>query len=142
MSDETPQPVKMVVHEGATPRHIQIHVGPTQAGVDYVDDDGNILYTVVHDRGTIDAIAERKGLEVERVAEGKPEPDLTAAAIARTHAEATGEPIPPEGEVEVEPEPEVTVEQLKAEAKELEIKGRSKMGKDELIAAIAKAKAE
>lgn len=136
--------VKLVVHEGATPRHVQIHVGPHQVAVDYIDSEGNVAYTTVTDRNSVDVIAEREGIEtVERHSEGSPERDLAGEAVARTRAEALGEPVPPEDDAPVtEPEAEeVTVKELQAEAKALGIKGRSKMDKETLIAAIAEAKA-
>lgn len=100
-------PVKMRVYSNGTPPHVQVFVGPDQACVDYIDADGEIVYTVVHDRVSIEPRAEADNLEIEEVDMGFPSPpNFAKAAIERTNAESTGKDIPPDPNDKPEPEPD------------------------------------
>lgn len=100
-------PVKMRVYSNGTPPHVQVFVGPDQACVDYIDADGEIVVTVVHDRVSIVPRAEADKLEIEEVDMGFPSPpNFAKAAIERTNAESTGKDIPPDPNDKPEPEPD------------------------------------
>lgn len=140
-----PEAKTMLVYENGVPRSVQVHVAPDQVAVDYIDEDGNVISTVVHDARAVEKIAKRKGLKLERKdLGGPPQRDTHAEAVARTHADSTGaEPIPEGEDVVAEPELEDhTYDELAAIAKKLKIKGRSKLNKDELIAAIRSQEAD
>jgi hypothetical protein len=135
----------MLVYENGVPRHVQVHVGPDQAVVDYLDGDGAVVSTVVHDVRTIQKIAKQKGLSVQtKDLGGSPAVDPAAQAIARTKAESTGAEPPDETPAEpTEPALEdLTRDQLYEKAQEAEIEGRSKLDKDELVAALSNLEAD
>lgn len=140
----------MKVYEGGVPSHAQIFVGPDQRAVDYLDAEGEVLTCVVLDVVSIEAIAEQIGATLETVSLGEVGPSATAVAAERTAAEAKGEPIPEEepqadlagvGDDDQTQYPlplaEMSYDELYAMAKERNLKGRSSLSKDELVAALS-----
>lgn len=113
--------MEMKAYLGGTPAHVQVHVPPGTAAVEYFED-GVVVAIVIHDIVSLDDIAAAKDATLTRV-------DL--------NPEATGEPDPAEA-VESSPEwRELSFTDLKKMASEAKIKGRSAMDKDQLIEALS-----
>lgn len=86
----------MKVYRDSVPAHCQVATDQYTCVVDYLDADGNLLDAVVHDRASIDFIADRDGLIVvdHWVNEPTEAKTPTAAAAERNAAEAAGAPLP------------------------------------------------
>jgi hypothetical protein len=130
---------KLKVYIGGVPAHVQVYVHPGGVAVDYIDDEGEVETSVVHDAKDMPKIAEKLGAEIEEVEIGPEVESPTAAAAIKNAAEAAGSPITePDADAEDGPEDLSTrsVKALKAMAKAAGIKGFSSMDKRALIEAL------